>query len=156
MSSLEVEEDLTLGLSMVGGSEEEVGLRSGSAVLLLARMSGQVTGTALQATAVPTTLPAAPAASSVVLSRMSLLPQEAVVDLTLKCLALGVLGWGMAALVVVAGLDGNLEIGFVPGMDATSITLLAEWNVLDAMPQETHTRETKILLIQFLALLPSE
>lgn len=35
-------------------------------------------------------------------------------------------------------------------MDATSITLLAEWNVLDAMPQETHTRETKILLIQFL------
>lgn len=74
-----------------------------------------MTGTALQATAVPTTLPAAPAASSVVLSRMSLLPPAAAVALTLKCLALGVLGWGMAALVVVAGLDGNLEIGFVPG-----------------------------------------
>ncbi|PRQ50735.1 putative Zinc finger, RanBP2-type [Rosa chinensis] len=71
----------------------------------------------------------------------------------------GVSGWEMAGVVVVVvvvGLDGNLEIGFVPGSDATSITLLAEWNVLDAMPQETHTREKKFLIIQFLALLLSE
>ncbi|KAL6137723.1 hypothetical protein ACLB2K_063012 [Fragaria x ananassa] len=88
---------------------------------------------------------------------MSFLLLEAA-DLTLKCLAPGeVSDWEMAApaLVVVGGLDGNLEIGFVPGTDATSITLLAEWNVSDAMPQETHTREKKSI-IQFLALLAAE
>lgn len=76
-----------------------------------------MTGTVLPATVAPTTSPTALAASSVVLSRMSFLLLAAAA-LTLKCLAPGeVSGWEMAApaLVVVGGLDGNLEIGFVPG-----------------------------------------
>ncbi|KAK4837258.1 hypothetical protein QYF36_004012 [Acer negundo] len=42
-----------------------------------------------------------------------------------------------SVVVVVIVLVGNLEIGFAPGLDAMNTTLLAEWNVSDAMPQGT-------------------
>lgn len=99
----------------------------------LARMSVLVIGTALLAAVELITLLAAPAASSVVHSRTN---QLVVADLTVTSLVLEVLDLVVevvAAVVEVVGLDGNLVTGSATGQDATSTTLLAEWNVSDAM-----------------------
>lgn len=77
--------------------------------VLLARMSGQATGTATSATAVPTTLLAVQAASSVAPQRMILL---VVGDMRVTCLKLEALGLAAAA---PAAPTGNLVTGFAPG-----------------------------------------
>lgn len=106
--------------ALVGGVDPPLGSR--------ARMSAQGTGTAMQATVELTTLLAALTASSVVHSKMSLL--GATIP---TCHAPEVSGSAVAA----AGLGGNPVIGYAAGLDAMSTTLLAEWNVSDAMPRGT-------------------
>lgn len=88
----------------------EVGHHLGS--LGLVQTFVQVIGTALPETAVLTTLLTAQVASNVAFTRMILLE-----DLTLTFLALEVLA--VAAIL----LDGNLEIGSVPGNWASKIFL---------------------------------
>ena len=98
-------------------------------------MFALVTGTVLLLTVVPTTLLAAQAASSVVLSRMTWL--EATTVLT-SC--------APELLVAVEDLDGNLVIGYAADQDAMSTTLLAEWNVLNAVLPGTRTRKNEFIL----------
>lgn len=55
-----------------------------------------------------------------------------VVDLTVTWFVAGVLGW-VAEVVAVAAQGGSPVTGYVADLDATSTTLQAEWNALDAM-----------------------
>ena len=81
-------------------------------------MLGPVTGTAILVIVGPTTSLVVLAASSVAPLRMipPPPPQVVVVFLIARCLELEVLGL-VAAVVVVAGLDGNLATGFVTGIN---------------------------------------
>ena len=83
------------------GSVAEVDLPLDSPALMFAL----VTGIALPATVEPTTSLVAPAASSVVHSRMTLLVHSTLTSLALEGLV----------VVVATDLDGNPEIGFAPG-----------------------------------------
>ncbi|KAJ6394458.1 hypothetical protein OIU77_023630 [Salix suchowensis] len=102
------------------------------------RMFVPVIGTALPETAAPTTLLAVLAASNVECSRKWTRPGALIlIFLDLERL--------VGALEVVAiDLDGNPEIGFALGGDATSITLLAEWSASSAMPPEILAAELHI------------
>lgn len=83
----------------------------------LARMSARVTGTAPLAIVQRITLPAAPAASSVVRPRMNR-PVVVVAAMRVEGLDLG------AVEVALVAPDGNLEIGFAQGYFINHITLL--------------------------------
>lgn len=83
----------------------------------LARMSVPVTGTAPLAIVQRITLPAAPAASSVVRPRMNL-PVAEVAAMRVEGLDLG------AVEVALVAPDGNPEIGFAQGYFINQITLL--------------------------------
>lgn len=83
----------------------------------LARMSARVTGTAPLAIVQRITLPAAPAASSVVRPRMNL-PVAEVAAMRVEGLDLG------AVEVALVAPDGNPEIGFAQGYFINQITLL--------------------------------
>lgn len=80
-------------------------------------MLGPVTGTAILVIVGPITSLVVLAASSAAPLRMIPPPlQVVVVILIARCLKLEVLGL-VAAVVVVAGLDGNLATGFVAGIN---------------------------------------
>ncbi|RVW30853.1 hypothetical protein CK203_117529 [Vitis vinifera] len=111
-----------------GGDFGSFGGRGGSSFGFTGSDVRPGTGTAMQATVELTTLLAALTASSVVHSKMSLL--GATIP---TCHAPEVSGSAVAA----AGLGGNPVIGYAAGLDAMSTTLLAEWNVSDAMPRGT-------------------
>ncbi|KAK8678814.1 hypothetical protein V6N13_144296 [Hibiscus sabdariffa] len=89
--------------------------------------SDRVTGTVLLETVAPTILPAVLAASNVVHSRTTL-PEGSTATFR-------VLEDSVAAAVIGPG--GNPATGYVAGRDAMSTTLLAEWNVSDAVPHES-------------------
>lgn len=95
--------------------------------LVLALMSALVTG---YATAARTTLPAAPTASSALPSRRRLLSTVVLVALMVTCRAHATAS--VAALPALTALVGSLETGSAPGLDATSTTSLAGWNVSGA------------------------
>uniref|UniRef100_A0A0E0NBC4 Uncharacterized protein n=1 Tax=Oryza rufipogon TaxID=4529 RepID=A0A0E0NBC4_ORYRU len=98
-------------------------------------MSAQVTGTA---TAARTTSPAAPAASSALLSR-TMLPSTvaALVPLMVgTCRARGATA-SAAAPSAPAALAGSLATGFAPGLDAMSTTSPAGWSASGATHRGT-------------------
>ncbi|KAK6158814.1 hypothetical protein DH2020_006128 [Rehmannia glutinosa] len=115
---------------ITGVSVEEAARPSGSP----ARMSGPVTGIALLAIAVPTTSPAAQAASSAVPSRMTLVALAAALIARFHVLvALDLAAVAVAA--AAAARDGNPVTGFVPDWAAMSTTLPAGWSASGAMHQ---------------------
>ncbi|KAK8551189.1 hypothetical protein V6N13_119673 [Hibiscus sabdariffa] len=87
--------------------------------------SDQVTGTALRETAAPTISLAVLAVSNVVHSRTTP-PEGSTTTFSV-----------LEDPVAVIDPGGNPATGYAPGRDAMNTTLLAEWNVSDAVPQGT-------------------
>ncbi|KAL4281314.1 hypothetical protein GQ457_03G041970 [Hibiscus cannabinus] len=88
--------------------------------------SDRVTGTVLLETVAPTISPAVLAASNVVHSRTTL-PEGSTATFRVP----------EDSVAAVIGPGGNLVTGYVAGRDAMNTTLLAEWNVSDAVPHES-------------------